>query len=196
MIGTVKTKFQSMWGKVDKKSTEIFFVHLVLALSGLWASFWYAYKSFYGLLNPYFYFTALVFDSLLKKPGFFPKDIYGVQAMWEQPFQDLLMPMQTFIIGGIMLFLGIATLLTCFQITNEIQEFLLKAYVKLRFGSVYYSVWIYTQKKRWLKKTEKERKLDPLRKAEHEHYEQWKKYNKSALTFSEWKQKVLNYEKD
>lgn len=197
MSDTDKTKGQSMWSKVDKKSTEIFFFHFVLGLSGLWASFWYTYKSFYGLFNPYFYFTALSFDSVLNKPGFFPKDVYGLQAMWDQPLQDSIMPMQTFFIGLIMLVLGLATLLTCFNLSNNVEEFLLKFYVKYRFGSEYYLIWISTQRKRWSvhlenKKTEKEKELEPLKKAEREHYEEWKKYHKSSLTFSEWKQKILN----
>ena len=65
-----KTKGQSMLDKIDKKSTEIFFVNFVLALSGLGAGFWYTYKSFYGLFNPYFYFTATAFDEVVNKPGF------------------------------------------------------------------------------------------------------------------------------
>ncbi|EBF9323914.1 hypothetical protein EWD79_22310 [Salmonella enterica subsp. enterica serovar Java] len=199
MSDNEKAKKHSMWDKIDKKSTEIFCLHFVLALSGLVTSFWYTYKSFYGLFNPYFYFTAITFDGVLNKPGFFPKDIQGLQAMWDQPLQDSIMPMQTFFIGMLMLVLGGATLLTCFDISNKMQQFMLKSYVKLRFGSEYYSVWMFTQRMKWFEhyqneKNEKEKELEPLKKAELEHFEEWKKYHKSSLTFSEWKQKILNAE--
>lgn len=99
-----------------------------------------------------------------------------------------------FFIGMLMLVLGGATLLTCFDISNKMQQFMLKSYVKLRFGSEYYSVWMFTQRRKWFEhyqneKTEKEKELEPLKKAELEHFEEWKKYHKSSLTFSEWKQK-------
>lgn len=194
-----KTKGQSMWDKIDKKSTEISFVNFVLSLSGLGASFWYTYKSFYGLFNPYFYFTATLFDEVVNKPGFFPKDIHGLQAMWDQPLQESIMPMQTFFIGMLMFILGAATLLTCFEVVNRMKDFIINFYVKVRFGSEYYSVWMFTEKRKSFEhhqneKTEREKELEPLRKAELEHYEEWKKYHKSSLSFSEWKQKILNAE--
>jgi len=193
-----KDNSKGIWNKVDKKATEVFIVHFVLAMTGLYVSFAYTYLSFYGLFNPYFEFVSTLIDTVLKKPGFFPKDIHGLQVMWDQPLQDSIMPMQTFIIGGIMLFLGVATLLTCLEISEKAREFLVKQYVKMRFGLRYYAIWMFTQKKRALKCMKKEKNkneavLEPLQKAEQECYQQWKKYHKSSLTFTEWKQKVLRF---
>lgn len=189
-----KDNSKSIWSKVDKKSTEIFIVNCVLAMSGLYISFCYTYLSFYGLFNPFFYIVSFFMDAVLNKPGFFPKDIHGLEVMWNQPLQDSIMPMQTLIIGGIMLVLGVATLLTCLNLMRCVSDFLVKQYVKLRFGFRYYAIWTFVHKKRSLKHMKKEAALEPLQKAEKEYYEQWKKYHKSSLTLAEWKQKVLRFE--
>lgn len=194
-----KDNSKSIWNKVDKKATEIFIVHFVLAMSGLYLTMFYTYLSFYGLFNPYFEIVSKVMDTVLNKPGFFPKDIHGLQVMWDQPLQDSIIPMQTLIIGGIMLVLGVATLLTCLQISEKVREFLVQQYVNFRFGFRYYAIWMFVQKKRSLKYmrkkvAKKEAALEPLQKAEKEYYQQWKKYHKSSLTFSEWKQKVFRFE--
>lgn len=193
-----------MLDKIDKRATEICAVELTLVISAITASIWYTYVTFKGVFNPFY--TAIIWlaESQVNGKWAFPKDFTEFQAMWDKTNQaSELFTIQPFAAGFLLFIIGAGTLYFCILASQEIIPFLKRYYIKARFGSAYYSDYKFNQKKNAIKAnrevlmhrnkhvTEQEQQLESLRKAEREHYEEWKKYNKSELTLSEWKSRVL-----
>lgn len=193
-----------MLQKIDKKAAEICAVELTLVISAITASIGYTYATFKGVFNPFY--TAIIWLAESQENGkwAFPKDFTEFQAMWDKTSQaSELFAIQPFAAGFLLFIIGAGTLYFCILASQEIIPFLTRNYIKARFGSEYYSHYKINQKKDAIKAhtvikmqrkknvTEEEQQLESLRKAEREHYEQWKKYNKSELTLSEWKSRVL-----
>lgn len=193
-----------MLENIDKKAAEICAVEVSLVISAITASVWYTCLSFQGVFNPFY--AAAIFLTKIYDDGKwpFPENFTEFQAMWEKVIQGSeYLPIQPYAATFILLVIGAGTFYFCLLASQGVVPFLTHSYIKARFGSVYYSVYTFNQKRKVIKhnreikkhhkknETEQEQQLESLRKAEREHYEQWKKYNKSELTLSEWKSRVL-----
>lgn len=184
-----------MWEKVNKKAAEIFVVGLMLALFGLYISICYTYLSFYGVFNPIYSLFSMVFSGAVGVKDIFPKTIGEYQVLLDKPFNSWVVPFQPYIIGVVLFGIGVLTFFLCLKLSTAAAKYLLHVYIKVRFGSEYLSFFIFEQRLKENvqdKKTEKETQLESLKKAQHEHFKEWKKYHKSQLTYKEWKERFLN----
>ena len=184
-----------MWEKVDKKMAELFVVSLLIAVAGIYASIWYTWMTFHGVFNPIYKLVSLIFDFVLSKKVLFPENLAEYQAMLDAPAEKFAIPFLSFYVGLLLLVIGFLTVICCLRIAREASQYLQHTYIKARFGRDYYSLFLFNERlkeKAQDNKTEQEKQLEDLVKVQREHYEKWKKYHKSELTFKEWKERVLN----
>ncbi|EOG1717631.1 hypothetical protein ACK3OH_004519 [Salmonella enterica] len=153
--------------------------------------------------NPIIYIASLFMNGLRgigKVPGeAFPKTYHELftrldnSSLFSNGFFQLLF------MGIVALLCLYATFFILFQITGGLTYIIERHYIKYRFGNRFlraYEKLANRGKKRSQKIEGKASEKESLDKASYSHYEKWKEYYKSDLSFEDWKIKVMGERSD
>lgn len=183
-----------MKAKLNFKVLEIRIVDVLLTSMVVLGSVYYTSLSFYGVFNPFFYFASLLFNNLNNKQGF-PVTLNEYLTYFNGLDLSRFEYLFQFGILSIMIF---ALLCLTFYVTincaGYVSEVIKINYIKYRFGSAFLLAFKKVLRKRESLGNMKSRlsgEEQSFKDAEYKHYEEWKRFYKSDLTFDEWKSKIL-----